>query len=1230
MKLILNIVLSFILFASGIPVTEQAQPERYFEAEGLKEAEAKKEEKESEVPKKGETEPEERVQRNTYEGRERIESRPGNEKEEVKEADIEGEVLKRKKTVQEKLERKELSSEDTTGSAQKPEKKNAGKTETEKGGGRPEEETAPMLEAGRQERAEDAALTQLNQNDFNKILFLLDDETLEKKKKTGYTLTVSQKVACNHNVSEINGSIKCSPAAIPLNPTKSELLNNVTLTGVLKKKKFTKSVEKYDAGGINNTVSHLRLNVKVDAPGIKERVAAEPYVCAGDGYAGYAYFEQHYTYCPNTEKYYPMASSHVWLGCTRNGGEIGENEFHFKSYKHEFDVYRYVPNKYQISYKANGGAGTIKDQKAVYDKSLVLNDGERFSRTGYKLAGWNTKKDGSGTGYELDEMVKNLTAVNEGTVTLYAQWVPNVLRVSYDGNGGKTELDAPEHNLSSFVHKWNYKTTKQKPEPVDSFGLSKSGYSIKKGSEWNTKPDGTGTSFDQSQTYAMTSFAPNLGTGDQSITLYAQWEPNVYTVTLDREFTGTGEPGTEKLYKKYETGIFFDSLCSREVGADKIVVPQKTGYQFKGFYDARTGGRQMVNAAGELTKEGKAAKNTLGDETWYACCDYLIGCEDYADIPCDIQKTEGDIREELGIRLTYDSDAKKVVVYTGKTECSISLTGKASGAVIGKFQSSVGAGSASGATREKLSADLYLTVLDGTAYQLKAARKGQIFCNRLVYFKNGRFRTLAKLGVQKAKEAAKGSSLKGSHWNQGDSPYDLYQYYDCSELNDIKGPGMVQRYFHYKEVNMAYSGNGATSGSNLLEYDVSLENFYQFQENSFVREERKKKYTRDKKEYECKVRYSFQGWEMGKNALFREKQQEQASVIYHMAEQSGAVLSHTAEEIGTYQVIEPVSPKAHSPEYINFQAKWDAFPTIVVTPGDKLEFYEGEKVTKEMLIRHLTAHDEEDNENSSANDQDLNGKLRIVKISYPEPKNHSQAAYEKTYEKDVPSGFLLDTYYLKLEKNETVDVLVTFAVTDSAGNTTEEEFSVKVKYNNYPKISSENVFYYLKEEANRGEITAEALIQRASAKDQEDGDITDKLSLKEFDPQAIKMQTEVKGEFIITYQVTDSYQKTAFKEVKLVVWDDDGASAEMPRTYVRYISDKYLDTLEEHSVWRKPENLAYLKNVLRNKTPVETWIFTHEDVLAVQNWITQGGDGRWKIGKEANQKFLEKFSRCRQ
>ena len=58
--------------------------------------------------------------------------------------------------------------------------------------------------------------------------------------------------------------------------------------------------------------------------------------------------------------------------------------------------------------------------------------------------------------------------------------------------------------------------------------------------------------------------------------------------------------------------------------------------------------------------------------------------------------------------------------------------------------------------------------------------------------------------------------------------------------------------------------------------------------------------------------------------------------------------------------------------------------------------------------------------------------------------------------------------------------------------------------------------------------------------------------------------------------------------------------------------------------------MAYLESILRNETPIETWNFTHEDVLAVQDWITEGGDGNWKIGQAANREFLTKFAHCRQ
>lgn len=904
-----------------------------------------------------------------------------------------------------------------------------------------------------------------------------------------------------------------------------------------------------------------------------------------------------------------------------------------RQFHHSMYGFYLKPNKYKVRYNANRGSGTANAQNATYDKALTLHEGTGFSREGYSLTGWNTKADGTGNSYGLGKKVKNLAEKHNEVVTLYAQWKPNTLKVTFDENGGIADTNA-KRNIRTYAHNWNYDTEKKNLANFSTFGLSRTGYTRKDGAEWNTRADGSGRSFDQDIEYKMTDYAPDLKKENQEITLYAQWEPKVYIITLDNRLTNPDKAGTGKLYKKYGTaGIFSDSGCTKKLALNKgkIEIPQKAGYKFKGYYSGLPeavsveSGKEKINASGILTEE---SNSLLDDEIWYAEYDYLIGCEDYADIPCDMEKADGDVREDLGVRLTYDSSTRKVTAITTQTGCSVTLTGQPAGTEIGKFKSSLSASSSFGNIADAQSTELLITILEGAAYQLKVTKGDKTIYDRLVYYKDGRFRTLVKLGAQKKKEAAKGSSLAGSAWGTKESAYGMYQYDGCSELKDIKAPGTVCRYFRYKDVNIAYSGNGATAGSNTLEYDVSLENFYHFRNNEFSREVTEKKQTRDAKEYECRVKYSFQGWELSEDVFYSERQREQVSHVYQTAKTENAISSATTEDIRTYRATS--SGGTHAAEYINLLAKWDAFPTIVVTPGDKLEFYEGEDVTKEKIISHLTSHDKEDNDKGSPSyKEDLNDKLRIVKVSYPKSENGSQAAYEEIYEEDVPGDYLLDTYYLKLEEDEVVNVLVTFAVTDSAGNTTEEELPVKVKYNHYPKISSKSTFYYLKEEANRGEITAEALIRRASAEDDEDGDISAKLGLKDFDAQVIKMQMESKAEFDVTYQVTDAYKKTAYKTVKVMVWDEDAAIAQMPKNYVRYISEKYLDTLEKNSIWREPENQAYLRDILRNETPIETWVFTHEDVLAVQEWITEGGTGNWKVGQEANRQFLAKFAYCR-
>ncbi len=84
-------------------------------------------------------------------------------------------------------------------------------------------------------------------------------------------------------------------------------------------------------------------------------------------------------------------------------------------------TFKCAPNVYNVKYHANGGSGSMSDSVHTYDTEKKLTE-NAFSRTGYTFIGWNTKADGSGTSYESEASVKNLTAANGGTVTLYAQW----------------------------------------------------------------------------------------------------------------------------------------------------------------------------------------------------------------------------------------------------------------------------------------------------------------------------------------------------------------------------------------------------------------------------------------------------------------------------------------------------------------------------------------------------------------------------------------------------------------------------------------------------------------------------------------------------------------------------------------------------------------------------------------------------------------------------------------
>lgn len=99
-----------------------------------------------------------------------------------------------------------------------------------------------------------------------------------------------------------------------------------------------------------------------------------------------------------------------------------------------------------------------------------------------------------------------------------------------------------------------------------------------------------------------------------SINLYAGWDAEVYTITLNQEDATT--PGSEAVYEKYNKGIYSDSAATEEV--DAISIPKKDitvtfnananaevadpkaitkGSEFDGYYDGDTA---LIGAGGQL------------------------------------------------------------------------------------------------------------------------------------------------------------------------------------------------------------------------------------------------------------------------------------------------------------------------------------------------------------------------------------------------------------------------------------------------------------------------------------------------------------------------------------------------------------------------------------------------------------------------------------------------------
>ena len=198
------------------------------------------------------------------------------------------------------------------------------------------------------------------------------------------------------------------------------------------------------------------------------------------------------------------------------------------------NTYKYLyaqwqPITYTIVFNKNGGTGTMSDLSMTYDRSKNLT-ANAFTRSGYNFAGWNTKADGTGTGYADKQSVKNLTATQGDVITLYAQWTTNSYTIAFDGNG------ATNGTTSAMT------MTFGQSKNLNANGYTRAGYIFQ---GWAANADGSGAQYTDKQS------VKDLTTvNGATVTLYAQWMPVVYTIKFDGNGNTSGS--TSSMFMNYD------------------------------------------------------------------------------------------------------------------------------------------------------------------------------------------------------------------------------------------------------------------------------------------------------------------------------------------------------------------------------------------------------------------------------------------------------------------------------------------------------------------------------------------------------------------------------------------------------------------------------------------------------------------------------------------------------
>ena len=213
------------------------------------------------------------------------------------------------------------------------------------------------------------------------------------------------------------------------------------------------------------------------------------------------------------------------------------------------------PTAYTVTFSHTPTAAADAPTSSISSGAYVLaNTSLTFTaqnaKTGYTWNGWYSNNAGSGTALSANQAYTTSITAN---TTIYAVYTANTYTVAFNANGGTGTMS-------------NQNFTYGTDQNLTANTFTRTGYNF---AGWNTKADGTGTSYTDKQS------VNNLtSTNGATVTLYAQWSPAQYTINYKDQgnatFTGNHATGYPKQHT-YGT-------------ATTLKTATKTGYTFAGWF----------------------------------------------------------------------------------------------------------------------------------------------------------------------------------------------------------------------------------------------------------------------------------------------------------------------------------------------------------------------------------------------------------------------------------------------------------------------------------------------------------------------------------------------------------------------------------------------------------------------------------------------------------------------